>query len=248
MLQVKPKEQIKERILETIRGIFPNTTVMFVYYCGSFAYGLNDENSDEDITVVLDGFKGNVHLCLGELDIFAYDRDVFRKKQNLDPSVPLYNRASIDDILSEKDSLIYLDENYREEYEAYKKVDFTKTLGLFLESFVELNNMRMEYPTPQKAHYHIFRVRGILDHVDQTGKYRHQVHEPWKTHMIEYKKKWNTSTGRDYMPLLREALAYIEKYKNRVISHELGEHPQSIQNGKPGVLDCDDGCCDYDNH
>ena len=228
MLQVKPKPLNKESILEIIQGIFPNTTVMFVYYCGSLAFGINDENSDDDVTVVLDGFKGNVHLSLGELDIFAYGRDVYLKKQNLDPSVPLYDRAYIDEVLSEKDNLIYLDENYRGEYEAYKNVDLTSKLGLFLESFVEHYNMRIAYPEPQKSHYHILRVRGILDHVDETGRYRHVVHEPWYTHMIEYKRNWNNSKGLEYMPLLREALAYIENYKDKVMKDELGKHTQSI--------------------
>lgn len=222
MLQVKQKIQSKATILEIIQGIFPNTTVMFIYYCGSLAFGLNDENSDDDVTVVLDGFKGNVHLSLGTLDVFAYGRDIYLKKQNLDPSVPLYDRAYIDEVLSEKDNLIYLDENYKAEYEAYKNIDLTSKLGLFLESFVEHYKMRIEYPDPQKSHYHIFRVRGILDHVDQVGKYRLVVHDPWYSHMINYKKYWNISIGMEYMPLLREALAYIENYKDRVMMNELG--------------------------
>ena len=222
MLQVKQKPQSNESILEIVQGIFPNTTVMFIYYCGSLAFGLNDENSDDDVTVVLDGFKGNVHLSLGELDIFAYGRDIYLKKQNLDPTVPLYDRAYIDEVLSTKDNLIYLDENYREEYEAYKNVDLTTKLGLFLSSFVEHYKMRIEYPETQKSHYHVLRVRGILDHVDQTGKYELIVPEPWYTDMLEYKKNWNTKIGRDYLPLIRKALTYIENYKDRVISNELG--------------------------
>ena len=222
MLQVKQKPQSRDSILEIVQGIFPNTTVMFIYYCGSLAFGLNDENSDDDVTVVLDGFKGNVHLSLGELDIFAYGRDIYLKKQNLDPTVPLYDRAYIDEVLSTKDNLIYLDENYREEYEAYKNVDLTTKIGLFLSSFVEHYKMRIEYPETQKSHYHVLRVRGILDHVDQTGKYELIVPEPWYTDMLEYKKNWNTKIGRDYLPLIREALTYIENYKDRVISNELG--------------------------
>jgi predicted nucleotidyltransferase len=222
MLQVKPRIRSKESILEIVQGLFPNTTVMFIYYCGSLAFGISDENSDDDVTVVLDGFKGNVHLSLGELDIFAYGRDIYLKKQNLDPSVPLYDRAYIDEVLSTKDNLIYLDENYKEEYEAYKNIDLTSKLGHFLSSFVEHYQIRIDYPDPQKSHYHILRVRGILDHVDQVGKYEHIIPEPWYTMMIEYKKNWNNNKGKEYMPLLREALNYIENYRNKVISNELG--------------------------
>ena len=102
MLQVKQKIQSNESILEIIQGIFPNITVMFIYYCGSLAFGLNDENSDDDVTVVLDGFKGNVHLSLGKLDVFAYGKDIYLKKQNLDPTVPLYDRAYIDEVCQKR--------------------------------------------------------------------------------------------------------------------------------------------------
>ena len=225
---MKQKIQSKASILEIVQGIFPGTTVMFIYYCGSIAFGLDDENSDEDVTVVLDGFQGNVHLSLGSLDIFAYGRDIYLKKQNLDPSVPLYDRAYIDEVLSQKDNLIYLDESYRAEYEAYKNVDLTSRLGLFLSSFVEHYQMRIEYPEPQKSHYHILRVRGILDHVDMVGKYELVVEEPWRSWMIEYKKNWNTDLGKRYMPLIREQLKYIESYKEKVRDIELGQHRQSV--------------------
>jgi predicted nucleotidyltransferase len=228
MLQVKQKIQSKTSILEIIQGIFPDTTVMFIYYCGSLAFGLNDEHSDDDVTVVLDGFKGNVHLSLGSLDVFAYGRDIYLKKQNLDPSVPLYDRAYIDEVLSTKDNLIYLDENYKDEYETYKNIGLTSKLGLFLSSFVEHYRIRIEYPEPQKSHYHILRVRGILDHVDQVGKYEHIIPEPWFTMMMDYKKNWNNSRGLEYMQTLRDALTYIENYKDRVISNELGQFTQSI--------------------
>jgi len=222
MIQLKQKILSKTSILEIVQGTFPSTTVMFIYYCGSLAFGLNDENSDDDVTVVLDGFQGNVHLSLGTLDIFAYGRDIYLKKQNLDPSVPLYDRAYIDEVLSQKDNLIYLNEEYRSEYEAYKNVDLTGMLGKFLSSFVEHYEMRIDYPEPQKSHYHILRVRGILDHVDRVGKYELVVEEPWYSQMVEFKKNWNNEVGVRYMPLIRSALTYIENYKDRVISNELG--------------------------
>ena len=228
MIQLKQKIQSKGSILEIVQGTFPNQTVMFIYYCGSIAFGLEDENSDDDVTVVLDGFQGNVHLSLGTLDIFAYGRDIYLKKQNLDPSVPLYDRAYIDEVLSQKDNLIYLNEEYRAEYEAYKNIDLTSKLGLFLSSFVEHYEMRINYPEPQKSHYHILRVRGILDHVDRVGKYEHVVEEPWYSKMVEYKRNWNNEVGVRYMPILKEALAYLAAYRDRVINDELGQPSQPI--------------------
>jgi hypothetical protein len=144
------------------------------------------------------------------------------KKQNLDPSVPLYDRAYIDEVLSPKDTLIYLDERYRSEYEQYKRIDLISKLGLFLASFVEHYETRLDLPEPQKSHYHILRVRGILDHLDQVGKYEHMVEEPWATMMKEYKKYWNNDVGVRYMPILKEQLRYIAAYRDKVMNDELG--------------------------
>jgi predicted nucleotidyltransferase len=218
---MKQRPRSKADILEAVQNIFPQATVMFIYYCGSVAFGLEDDDSDDDVTAVLDGFHGNVHLSLGALDIFAYGRDIYLKKQNLDPSVPLYDRAYIDEVLSPRDTLIYLDERYRAEYEAYKNIDRTAMLVPFLTGFVEHYTMRLDLPEPQKSHYHILRVRGILDHVDRVGKYEHVVEEPWATMMKEYKKYWNTDVGVRYMPILKEQLRCIEAYRDKVKNDEL---------------------------
>jgi predicted nucleotidyltransferase len=223
MIQLKQKIQSKNSILDIVEGVFPYAKVMFIYYCGSVAYGLNNESSDEDVTVVLEGFEGNVHLCLGSLDIFAYGRDIYKKKQDLDPSVPLYDRAHIDEIVSSEDNLIYLNEIYREDYEHTKYADFVSKIGPFLESFIEYYSMRTKDNIAYKSHYHIFRIRGILDHLDQTGRYELVVEEPWKSKMIEYKNNWDNELGRSYLPLILEQLNYIRDYKDKVMKkNELG--------------------------
>jgi hypothetical protein len=46
--------------------------------------------------------------------------------------------------------------------------------------------------------------------------------------MIDFKNNWNKSRGKEYMQTLKDALEYIENYKDRVIKNELGKHPQSL--------------------
>jgi len=210
------------QIFETVQGVFLNHIVMFIYYCGSYAYGLNDGNSDSDVTAVIDGFNGNVHLTIDSLDIFAYGKDVYLKKQNLDQTVPLYDRVYIDEILSPYDTLIYLNEQYRNEYETYKRIDMVLILKPFLSNFIEHYERRLELAEPQKSHYHIFRIRGILENLDLTGKYELNLSEPWLSHMKNYKNSWNTLTGIEYLPLLKETLNYIKNYKDKVIDDGLG--------------------------
>ena len=210
------------QIFETVQGVFPNHIVMFIYHCGSFAYGLNYRNSDSDVTAVIDGFNGNVHLTIDSLDIFAYGKDVYQKKQNLDQTVPLYDRVYIDEVLSQNDTLVYLNEQYRNEYEAYKRIDMNSILKPFLSNFIEHYERRLELVEPQKSHYHIFRIRGILENLDLTGKYELHLSEPWLSHMKNYKNSWNTQIGIEYLPLLKETLNYIKDYKDKVIDDGLG--------------------------
>lgn len=212
----------KDNILERIKTTFPNTVVMFAYYCGSIAYGLEDDESDIDVTVVLDHFQGNVHLSLGTLDLFAYGRDIFLLKQQLHSSVPLYDRAYIDEILSSRENLIYLDERYQKEYEAYRTIDLERNIVRYLEGFIEHYHMRLAYPDPQKSHYHIFRLRGILERMEVTNRYELSVPEPWKTMMLDYKRNWNQERAKAYLPLLRETLGFIEQFKEKRNTDELG--------------------------
>ena len=212
----------KDEVIERVQNVFPKSEIMFIYYCGSIAFGLDDENSDVDVTAVLDDFKGNVHLSLGDLDIFAFGQDVYMKKQEQDSSVALYYRAYMDEILSTKDNLIYINSRYQNEYERYKNIDFNKILGPFLNSFVMQNEVRIKDLVPYKSHYHILRVRGILDHVDRVGKYELIVEEPWYSRMIEYKKNWDNQIGIKYMPVLERELRYIAEYRDKVMKDELG--------------------------
>lgn len=215
-------------ITHRVQSIFTQSTVMFIYFCGSKAYGTNDVESDSDITVILDGFKGMIHLELGDYDIFAFGADTFLLKQVFDPAIPSYYRASVDEIISIDHNLIYLNETYRDEFEAYKNVNMIRNLGAFLDSFIEYHQYRLADGIPKKTHYHILRMRGTLEHLDLTGRFEHFQEEPWKTQMMYYKKNWNTDLGNEYIPTLKEALAYIENYKEKVMNDELGKHPQSI--------------------
>lgn len=212
----------KSEIIETVKNTFPKSTVMFIYYCGSLAFGLFDETSDIDVTVVLDDFRGNIHVTLGVLDICAFGSDVYLKKQQLDSCVPLYNRAFFDEVLSPTDQLIYLDEKYQDEYQAYIKIDIENKMEQFLSCFIEHFESNIGFSIPHKSHYHIFRLRGILERRDRVGRYELIVDEPWYTKIVDYKRNWKTEKGINYLQELKEAIAYIAAYKDRVKKDELG--------------------------
>ena len=210
-----------EAILQRVQAVFSQSKVKFIYFCGSRAYGTEDKDSDIDITVVLDGFRGNLHLQVDDLDVFAYGTDTFLLKQQFNEAIPLYFLAHVDDILTIDSNLIYLDETYREDYETYKQVDFQKNLPTFLHCFTQYHHYRLCDNVPKKTHYHILRMRGMLDHLDHSGCFEQVVDEPWRTRMMDYKKTWETK-GHEWMSLIHEQWKYIREYKGKVIQRELG--------------------------
>ena len=211
------KEYSKERIIEIVKGFIGNHTIMFMYYCGSIAYGVADSNSDIDVSVVVADLNGTIHMQLGGLDLFIYGADTYLEKQKLKDNIPLYFKMHIDDVIDIDKNLIYLDENYLNEYKAYKDIKLEENLKSFLNCFIEHYTLRgKDHTKPAKTLYHVFRLRGLLDHFDKSGKYEMLIEEPWKSRLLEYKANWNNDIGLSYMPEIARQLEYIKNYKDRI--------------------------------
>lgn len=95
----------------------------------------------------------------------------------------------VDDFLSLPDTLVYLDEAYRKDYEAYMDTDILKTLkgniANFLEYYRFLYNGASKLP---KRFYHVFRVRGQLENWKRTGKYTLDIPKEWYEAEMEFKQ------------------------------------------------------------
>lgn len=211
------KTYSNEDITKIIKGMFPQFRLMFAYYCGSKAYGTEDENSDIDVTAVFAGLTGNVHVEAASVDLFVYGEDCFLEKQKLNDTIPLYNLIFIDDVLSIDKNLIYSDPDYIDQLNAYKNIDFKQCLRPFLQNFLTYFSYHLtEYPQPAKRMYHVLRMRGLLDHYDNTGRYELVIEEPWKSRMIKYKGNWNNEVGIAYSPMIQEQIEYLKNYLDRM--------------------------------
>lgn len=211
------REYSNKEIIKIIQGMFPRAKIMFAYYCGSIAYGTEGENSDIDVTVVMSGLTGNIHMDAGNLDLFIYGEDCYLDKQYLSDKIPLYNKIYIDDVLEIDKNLIYLNPDYTNEFNSYKNINLEIKLKPYLSSFIEYySNVINDRQEPVKRLYHVFRMRGIIDHFDKTGKYELVVEEPWKARMLKYKKDWDTEIGKVYFPMIKEQMNYLKNYKDRL--------------------------------
>lgn len=213
---------MKNLLLSQIEGLFPSSKILLVYYGGSIAYGLQDDESDEDITVVLDNFSGNIHLTLDKVDLFVFSRERFIQRQYFDESITSYHRASADNLMSIDSNLIHLDPSFIGELERIKNCDSKEFMLKHLTAQIDYGKMRFEINQNLKSHYHIFRMRGMIDNYDKTGHYNLSVSEPWYSKMMDYKHNWDNKIGQSYLTELEAELQYLIEYRDRMMNDGLG--------------------------
>lgn len=209
-------------LYKMIEGVFPNTEILLIYFGGSIAYGLNSDSSDKDVTVVLDGFRGNLHLTLGEYDLFVFAKDRFIQRQAFDESIIAYHRAASDNIMSIERTLIYINPSFQDTLGQLLIFDDKEFMLNHIAAEIEYGRMRFDINKNFKSHYHVFRIRGMVDHFEKTGKYELVVEEPWFTKMMDFKNNWDNEIAQNYVEEIRVQLDYLENYRNEMIEDELG--------------------------
>lgn len=205
-----------------IEGVFPNTEILLIYYGGSIAYGLDNNSSDKDVTVVLDGFRGNLHITLGEYDLFVFAKDRFIQRQQFDESIIAYHRAAADNVMSIERTLIYINPLFQETLDQLLIYDDKEFMLNHIAAELEYGRMRFDVNTNFKSYYHVFRIRGMVDHYEKTGKYELVVEEPWFTKMMDFKNNWDNEIAQNYVEEIKDQLDYLENYRNEMMQNGLG--------------------------
>ena len=209
-------------IYDMIKEVFPNTKILLIYYGGSKAYGLDDENSDIDLTVVLDGFKGILHLFLGKYDLFVFSKEDFIKRQQFDDSIIAYHRQAADNIMGIDSNEYYLSSEFSNELnELITSVDW-QFIYHFIDAVLIYAMSKFEINPTSKTHYHLFRLRGMLDNYDETGQFNLKVAEPWYSLMLEYKTNYKAHDATKYVDKIIEQIDYLSNYRKEMKNHGLG--------------------------
>lgn len=209
-------------LLYFVSNLFPSSKVLLLYYSGSKGYGFDDKNSDTDLTAVLDNFKGNMHVQLGKIDIFVFSKEDYLKRQNFDETIIDYYKSAADDILVGDDKVIYLNEDFELDYMNLKHFDIKSFLINQIGALLSYTRMRFAIKKTLKSHYHVFRMRGMIEHFKKTGKFELVVEEPWLGKMMDYKLNWDSSIGKQYIEEIKEQVDYLENYRNELIECGLG--------------------------
>ena len=158
--------------------IFYNYKIMFIYYGGSLAYGTySNGRSDIDLEVFVDGIPYPYKSEMYDVDLFIYPKEYITKRFDMDDKkLTPYRKSFADVYLGLPKTLVYLNDEYKEDYERYKNFDFNKIIPDFLREFIGYYGFCLDgTDLLGKKFYHIIRMRGQLENYLKTGKFSFEL-------------------------------------------------------------------------
>ncbi len=208
----------KKQIIKSIMASLPGLKMAFMYFGGSVCYGtFISGKSDYDINVVVDDLKGAFKTNISGTDVFIYGVSSILDRLNPNSPISQYKRSFIDDVLGLPDTLIGLNEEYKDIYEEYKNFDFNKNLKGFLTNFYEYFAFCFngDFQVGKKF-YHVIRMRGQIENYKKTGVFSLDLPKSYFDEEIDYKLNWNNETKR------KELNAKLERYLDEIYEFKEG--------------------------
>lgn len=208
----------KRKIIKSIMSALPGLKMAFMYFGGSVCYGtFISGKSDYDINVVVDDLNGTFKTNISGTDVFIYGVRSILDRLNPNSLISQYKRSFIDDVLGLPDTLIGLNEEYKDIYEEYKNFDFNKNLKGFLTNFYEYFAFCFngEFQVGKKF-YHVIRMRGQIENYKKTGVFSLDLPKSYFDEEIDYKLNWNNENRR------KELNTKLEKYLDEIYEFKEG--------------------------
>ena len=208
----------KKQIIKNIMASLPGLKMAFMYFGGSVCYGtFISGKSDYDINVVVDDLKGAFKTNISGTDVFIYGVSSILDRLNPNSPISQYKRSFIDDVLGLPDTLIGLNEEYKDIYEEYKNFDFNKNLKGFLTNFYEYFAFCFngDFQVGKKF-YHVIRMRGQIENYKKTGVFSLDLPKSYFDEEIDYKLNWNNENRR------KELNEKLEKYLDEIYEFKEG--------------------------
>ena len=207
----------KKLIEDKLKGLFVHNELMFAYFCGSRAYSTDSKDSDIDVVAVFSDLGGITHASLSGIDIFAYGIDSFIQRQSMSDELPLYNLIHADDFLKVNDNLIYLNPEFKNDFDKLVKIKFENILPEFLDAFITYYDLIINRQEAKvKRNYHIYRIHWIINNFKKTKKYDVNLPKEISDKIFKYKKDWEVldqSVVSEFKDLLEDIKEFRESLK-----------------------------------
>lgn len=210
----------KDELVQKLKRMFHKYDIMFVYFGGSISYKtFNPRNSDIDVVVFLKGFDGFIHTDFEQYDLFIFGENCIKLREEVSDELHDYERIFIDDIYALDKTLIYLNEKYEDEYEAFKSFKVDSVMKKYLKHVYDyFMYIYVENEIPAKRFYHVIRIKGQLEHFKDTGVYNLDMDENYRALMLEFKNNYGKSRGKEIYA--NEISNYLEDFRKYVEEEE----------------------------
>lgn len=193
------KRYSKPVIYEEIANMLKNYTIMFMYFGGSIAYDSYDENiSDTDINVFVDGFDGYIHTSCADFDLFITARNTWWKDSWQIPQwVSITGYLSMINAGAMTRSFILI-QGIKKNTTSSLIYDITASLPKYLETVYNyFMFLYIDSNEPLKRFYHVIRIRKQLESYKETGKYDTTIPNSYKSEMLKFKKNYSGVVGKE---------------------------------------------------
>ena len=168
---------------------FYGKKVLAIYRCGSYIHGVQSDDSDKDYVVILKNYR-DIRLEKREnVDFILFGLEPFRRALRFDNRILDYYLIWMDNTLLALDNLEFIDEEFKEEFHRIIHIDWKKYLTVWLRINIDYFSACFEALINEKSLYNLYRIRSLIRHYQDSGKFEYHLSDGDKEFIIDYKNK-----------------------------------------------------------
>ena len=199
--------------MEFIRKNFPLSTILLIYRMGSKAYGVDTENSDEDICVVLDGYSGMDYIVDYETknEYFIFSKELWIKKMEFDTSLANLFLIFPDEVID--NTPLYIKEDFITTYESYQTRDFASFFKTYLGKVIDYFETYLNEDRQTKTMWHLYRIEEQVLRFVSTGEWSLTLASGTIEKIQVYKQNYKLQNEHS-LSEFKNIIQYLKEVKN----------------------------------
>lgn len=183
--------------------------VLASYNCGSSIYGLEEDTSDKDITLIVEGTDIGDIKTIDNVDNFIFSPDYLIKIIAFDNSAFDTFKIWIDNLTLIKENLISLDESFKDEFYKIIDINWDDKYKEWLSLNIGYFKSRLEDGNFDKSLYHIYRLHSVVERYKSSGVFISKFNDKDLKLAENYKK--NKSERYKHLDSLTKIIQYLEE-------------------------------------
>ena len=199
--------------MEFIRKNFPLSTILLIYRMGSKAYGVDNEDSDEDIGVVLDGYSGMDHIVDYETnnEYFIFSKNLWIKKMEFDASLANLFLIFPDEVIG--NIPLYIKDEFITTYESYQTRNFATIFKTYLEKVIDYFDTYLNKDCQTKTMWHLYRIEEQVLRFVSTGEWSLTLTPGTIEKLQVYKQNYKLQNEHS-LSEFKNIIQYLKEVKN----------------------------------